>query len=554
MLPRLFAWMTLAIAGFLAVGCQRPHPRSSALQSPVTASVSGRSTPNPDAPLDRLAIEAHARYAAAITRALNQDPGALDDFAAAAMADPSNETLVMGVSLDLIHAGKSDQALDLLKRATEQGNSSGDVFARLGMVYIQLKQFDKAIEVSQLAIKKDPLSLAGYQNLLLIYSRNKQAKEASTLLNKAVGISTNDPEFLIGLGELFVGFGTEFPAEKRDADLRAGDLFQRALKSFPRDPELQLRLADGLNAVGKADQAAELYLTLLNSLPDVPLIRESVRAKLEQIYPRIKDPRKATELLETFVRENPTDPRAYVLLGAMAESATNYAKAAEYFSKAIVLNPDFEQVYGDLAGVQLAQDKTFEAKATLDLGMKKFPRSFVLEYLSGLVDTRLKDYTNAVKHFTSAEIIAKATRPEVLKDFFYFQFGAACERIGDYAQSERYFLKCLDLSPNFDEALNYLGYMWADQGTNLDRAHEFIERALKSEPKNPAYLDSMAWVLYKLKRPKEALDYALKAVANSPEPDGELYSHLAAIYEALGETPKAQEARRKSASIKPEPD
>src|SRR4029077_15474753 len=94
-----------------------------------------------------------------------------------------------------------------------------------------------------------------------------------------------------------------------------------------------------------------------------------------------------------------------------------------------------------------------------------------------------------------------------LMDSFYFQFGAACERAGDFAQSEKYFEKCLDLAPNFSQAQNYLGYMWAERGEKLDRARDLIEKALKAEPKNAAYLDSMGWVLFKLQRPKEALDY-----------------------------------------------
>jgi tetratricopeptide (TPR) repeat protein len=162
-----------------------------------------------------------------------------------------------------------------------------------------------------------------------------------------------------------------------------------------------------------------------------------------------------------------------------------------------------------------------------------------------------KDYTNAVQHLTAAEIIAQATDPRRLNYLFYFQFGSACERLGDLAQAEKYFEKCLQLSPNFDEAQNYLGYMWAEHGQNLDRARDLIEKALKAEPKNPAYLDSMAWVLFKLNQPQQALDFELKAVANSDEPDAEIYNHLGDIYAALGQTEKARDSWRKSVGLEP---
>src|SRR5207302_9816408 len=99
----------------------------------------------------------------------------------------------------------------------------------------------------------------------------------------------------------------------------------------------------------------------------------------------------------------------------------------------------------------------------------------------------------------------------------------------DYDQAEKYFEKCLQLSPDFAEALNYLGYMWAEHGLKLDRARELIEKAVKAEPKNAAYLDSLAWVHFKLNQLQEALPYVLKPVEFSETPDATVYDHLGDI-------------------------
>jgi tetratricopeptide (TPR) repeat protein len=107
------------------------------------------------------------------------------------------------------------------------------------------------------------------------------------------------------------------------------------------------------------------------------------------------------------------------------------------------------------------------------------------------------------------------------------------------------------LAPDFAEAMNYLGYMWAEHGEKLDKARELIEKALKAEPKNDAYLDSMAWVLFKQKQPQEALPYALKAAELSEKPDATLHDHIGDIYEALKQPEKAREAWRKSLSLEP---
>jgi tetratricopeptide (TPR) repeat protein len=216
-----------------------------------------------------------------------------------------------------------------------------------------------------------------------------------------------------------------------------------------------------------------------------------------------------------------------------------------------LLGPDYEPAYYDLALAQISLDKPDEALATLEKARKKFQQSFPMELWTGLAYTRQKNYAAALRHFTAAEVIAKATDPSRLNEEFYFQLGAAYERIGDLSTAEQYFEKCLRLAPNSAEAQNYLGYMWAEHGLKLDKALELIEKAVKAEPKNAAYLDSLAWVLFKLNQPKEALKYELKAIELSTEPDATVYDHLGDIYASLGQPDKAGEAWKKSLTLEP---
>src|SRR5208337_5607380 len=94
------------------------------------------------------------------------------------------------------------------------------------------------------------------------------------------------------------------------------------------------------------------------------------------------------------------------------------------------------------------------------------------------------------------------------------------------------------------------GYMWAEHDMKLLEARSLIEKALRSEPKNAAYLDSLGWVLFKLNQPREALDYVLKAVKLIEEADPSVFDHLGDIYAALRQAEKAREAWRKSLAIK----
>ena len=100
--------------------------------------------------------------------------------------------------------------------------------------------------------------------------------------------------------------------------------------------------------------------------------------------------------------------------------------------------------------------------------------------------------------------------------------------------------------------MNYLGYMWAEQGTKLDKARELIEKAVKAEPKNAAFLDSMAWVLFKLNQPGEALPYALKAAELSEQPDATVVRpHRRHLCRAEANLRKRARPGRKSLSLEP---
>ena len=552
MMFRFSSWMALVTAGgILFSGCHSQRPSSSdRVSSPRAANT--KAVRKESAAEVQARIEAQAHYATGVIHAMGEETiPALDEFYSAVERDPSNIPLVLEVSQNFIQAGQLEKALTVLEAATNQPEASDELFSRLGALYFQLNKLDSAMAISRLAIKKNPLAVDSYAILSQIYLRNKQPKEALDVVDSAAKVTAAPPELLVACGELYLRIGLQLTEQKQSLNARALAVFKQASAMPIDEPQMLLRLAEGFNLLGSYDEVAAVYLKLLKDFPELPYVRDTVRAKLADVLLRINDRQRAAELLKTMIRDNPTQPGAYYVLGNLSYEMTNLVQAAECYSKTILLNPNFEPVYGELAGTLLALNKTGEAQATLESGLKKFPRNFALEYLSGVVASRQKSFTNAIEHFTAAEVIAKATNPQQLREMFYFQLGSAYERIGDMSQAETNFLKCLQIAPDFDEAQNYLGFMWAEHGLNLDRARELIEKALKADPKNPAYLDSMAWVLFKLNQPQPALESALKAAANSEEPDAEIFNHLGDIYAALGQPDKARDAWSKSLKIEP---
>ncbi len=538
-------WGMALAAGMLLTGCRSaPSPGEH-----VDNSRAVRRQENQEEKEAQRRATAYAHYSSAFIHQMNGETAvAGDEFYQAAMLDPGNEFMVLEVSSHFIQTKEPGKALEILVHAARP-EASGEIYARLGLVYAQLGKNDQALAAIHTAIKKSPDSFTGYRNLFLTYLQTKQPQLALKALDEAAARPGAGAEFLINLAELYMNLGLEAPPLKESTRLKALGVLRRAEKLNPAAPGLRLKLADGFNLAGDTTTAAKLYVDLQKKHPELPGLAERLRANLTDIYLRANDHKLAAEQLEAILRDDPTVSQAYYFLGRMALEDKKPEIAADHFKKLILLTPNFEPAYYLLAMAQINIGKPSEALETLDKARSQFASNFTMEFWTGMAYSREKSYNEALRHFTSAEVIAQVTDPKQLDDSFYFQLGAICERKGDFDQAEKYFQKCLQLAPDSAEAMNYLGYMWAEHGMKLDRARELIEKAVKAEPKNAAYLDSLAWVLFKLNKPQEALPQALKAVELSEEPDATVYDHLGDIYAALNQAEKAREAWKKSVSL-----
>jgi tetratricopeptide (TPR) repeat protein len=132
----------------------------------------------------------------------------------------------------------------------------------------------------------------------------------------------------------------------------------------------------------------------------------------------------------------------------------------------------------------------------------------------------------------------------------------------DHAHAEEQLRLILQADPNDATANNDLGYIWADQGKNLEEAEKLVRKAIDldrrqrksqhdvevdSDSDNAAYVDSLGWVLFRRGQVAAARHELEKA---SALPDGAndpvVWDHLADVYYRLGETNLAGTAWRKA--------
>jgi tetratricopeptide (TPR) repeat protein len=98
--------------------------------------------------------------------------------------------------------------------------------------------------------------------------------------------------------------------------------------------------------------------------------------------------------------------------------------------------------------------------------------------------------------------------------------------------------KLIDMEPRNAQALNALGYTWANKNINLLEADKYIDMALKIAPNDAAILDSKGWVLYRLGKFKKSENYFIRALKISD--DAEIVSHYIKVLIKLKKIQKAK--------------
>lgn len=539
-LAALAPLVATAVLVALAAGCSST-PRS------VQSSRDGELLSIPSDPEVERVARAHAAFAQGVLQELRREGDkALQSYTDSVLHDPGNDDLVIEVAQRHLQQKNAKKAIEILRKAIAIPDPPRVLHVLLATAYLEDQQPKAAIQEGKRAVLTAPDNPLAHRGLALAHLRDKQPALGLKVLESAARRPATNQDYLIGIAEIGVALqGVEGPHREKSRTLTL-ELLERCEVEKPEANPLAIQRAAVLYEASREFKKAEaLYLELLKRFPSVT----ALKSRLLGLYLKTGDRARAIEQLEALGRASPTNPNVQYLLGGLYAEDKKPDQAVEAYQRALRLKPDMEEAYFDLSSVLLSKNRFDEAVELLRSAREKLKNRFAVEFYLALARFRQKQYDEALKHLIEAEVVAKVDDPARLNHLFYFQLGAVHERRKDFASAETALRKSIELAPKFAEALNYLGYMWADRGENLKEARGLIERALLEEPKNGAFLDSMAWVLFRLNKPQEAMAWMQKALANIEEPDPTLYDHLGDIHQALKEPAKAREAWKKSLEL-----
>ena len=508
-----------------------------------------------DANMERR-IKAMAHYAAATAhRERGENEEAFEEYYQAALADPTDQKVMMEVVQLLVLSKKQDKAFKLLIEATKNPAAPAELHALLAATYLEKKKPDLAQAAANHAIKKAPKSIVGYKTLMQVFryemrqgaKRTKQIRETLDQARAQEGVTV---PFQVELALMITGYLSIDKESGEELKPEIRRLLDQAWDSKPKKPLLLEQIARGYRIAGAHKQAAAAMEALLKALPNNPMVLlETARE-----HALGGDMEQAKTHLEALTRKFPRVWEGHQLRAAVAMDEEDYSTAVKHYREVIKLNRKLESVHYDLVAALLADEKIDAARDALTQAESRFEANFMQAYFGAMIHLENNDYLKAHKDLLIAEARAKKAEPERLTHILYFQLGSTAERAKKYQDAEKHFRQSIKLKPDYATALNYLGYMWADRNENLKEAEEFVRRALKVDSDNPAYLDSLAWIHYRRGDFKDALKIQLNALKHSDEPDPEILMHLGEIYIALDDPKRAEKYLKQADAIEDVPE
>jgi len=434
----------------------------------------------------------------------------------------------------LTKLGRGAESLKYLERAVEVDPTFGPAIQQLIEIYQSTNQWQKAADILQPLINDDPTNLDFQRQQAFFYLRAGQAEKARARFAALLVADPKDTRTQYYLAESLSDL------ERYD---EAEHIYRQLLEKTPDDPDVLASF--GLAQVGrkKYDDAAKTFRTLL-ALPDiaegVQILAKTQLAFIDLQKGNFQQAIDAAKPLFVF-HDKVNPPAINIALDAMRKQK-RYSDAVAMMQPLVdkyASDPFVNARYIEMLARAGDKDRARVAAST----QSKF----------GVRNTisAAEAYIQADQYDQAIGVVKDALHSKPDEIDLQFELGAVLERSGDKAGTEKTFLTILDQHPDNAGTMNYLGYMWAEQGVNLDRAADMLTKAVTLEPGNGAYLDSLGWAYFR----QGKLDLAEKRLNEAAQilpRDATVHEHLGDVLAKRGDTNRALSLYRVALTLDPE--
>src|SRR5688572_7211908 len=381
------------------------------------------------------------------------------------------------------------------------------------------------------AAAADPKSAEVRAEIAALHLRRNERGEAEKAAKAALAIDEKNVEGnrVLGLLNAAAADATgERSSPQAAANIRdAITYLERAAEgtTVAADPTLYYTLGRLYIRNGTPDKAVQSLSRVLTQNPN------SVQGRLAmaQAYAATKDLKAAINILQEIIED---EPRVASALAQYQEDAGLLMDAAASYTLALAVQPGNRELKIRRIAVLLEAKEYARAAGFAGDARKQHPNEPVFPRLQGRALFDAGDRSGGIAVLESAvKSFPKDTATMFALADVYSDAGRSME-------AERMLRQLLVAEPANANALNYLGYLLAVRGEQLDEAIRLVRRALDAEPDNGAYLDSLGWAHFRRGDLDDAEKYLAAAAAKLPE-NSEIQDHLGDLHARKGRLSEA---------------
>ena len=306
-------------------------------------------------------------------------------------------------------------------------------------------------------------------------------------------------------------------------------LLQKSIKKYPDDKRLRLTYARMLVEQDRMEDAKVEFASLVQQYPD----DDELRYSLALVCLEAKAWEEAKGYLEDLIARESHVDSAHLNLGRIAEERDDPQGALIEYAQ---VGPGNDYLPAQLrqADILMNNGRTDEAEKRLAAARDAEPDYAIQLYL---IQAETLSANNQGERAWKILAQALLQYPDDLN--LLYTRAMLAEKRNDLAQMEKDLRLIIKRDPDNAMALNALGYTLSDRTTRYAEAKALIEQAHQLNPEDPAVLDSLGWVNYRLGNLDEAERLLRQALERFP--DQEVAAHLGEVLWAQG---KQREARQ----------
>jgi tetratricopeptide (TPR) repeat protein len=421
----------------------------------------------------------------------------------------------------LMREGKVDEALPHLEQVLSADPQNGhNSYLLITSLLSKEKDKQAALEAMEklLATRRhDPEALYAYAHLAMLVGSLDKAEAA---INEVIELIPNWSEAHILRANILI---------RQGQNEQVLSLLQETLEDYPDDIAIRLFYARRLVDDRRYEQAREQFSILLDYKPDAP---EALFA-MGLLNLQTQRPAEAMRNFERLVELGQRVDEAHYYLGQAAEMRGDSEAAMQYYSEVREGN-NYIDAQIRIAAMLAAQGDIDAARAHVqNISAPTLEMELRLFLAEGEILRNANKYQDAYDVYSLA-LQQMPDNPQLL-----YARALTAEKMGRVDEAVADLELIVKNEPNNAEALNALGYTLVDLTHRIAEGQQYIEKALKQKPDDPAILDSMGWAYYRLGQHKKALQYLQRAFDKLKDP--EIAAHLGEVLWVLGEKDQARQ-------------